>query len=190
MQDKEKFIAQIKESQEKSTLHVVRKGETLASIAKKYHVRTTDIKQWNRLKSNYVKPRQELYVYVKEPKAGNTAETAVAQSDSGKTKSNSKIKVDPAYVISVPLDTFDYKAYYNTLVAQNKETLGTGVKKDNKTVMKDSKVVYHTVRQGDTLWRIANQYKGSSVQQIRKQNNIHNDRSLKPGQKIKISLEG
>jgi len=46
---------------------------------------------------------------------------------------------------------------------------------------------YHTVQTGDTLWDIAKLYEGVTISQLRKLNQISNDRKLKPGMKIKIS---
>lgn len=48
--------------------------------------------------------------------------------------------------------------------------------------------IYYTVRQGDTLWKIAQKHDGSTVEQIKKLNNISNEKSLKPGQKIKVAV--
>jgi len=48
--------------------------------------------------------------------------------------------------------------------------------------------IYYTVRQGDTLWKIAQKHDGTTVEEIRKLNNISNDKSLKPGQKIKVAV--
>jgi len=183
MQDREKMFVQVRESQEKSMLHVVKKGET---IAKKYNVRSSDIKQWNRLKSNSVKPRQELYVYVNVPKSKAEKNQTIDKNDSDKVKSTAKL-ISPN-VPTVPVDTFNYTAYYNSMMAKN---AGRGIGSGKESpVLNTDKVVYHTIRQGDTLWRIASQYKGASVQEIKKLNNIQNDKGLKPGQKIKISLEG
>jgi membrane-bound lytic murein transglycosylase D len=42
--------------------HTVKKGETLSAIAKKYRVSAADIKKWNNLKSNALKPGQKLYI--------------------------------------------------------------------------------------------------------------------------------
>ena len=42
--------------------HTVKKGETLSSIAKKYHCTVNDIKKWNGLKSNTVKVGQKLKI--------------------------------------------------------------------------------------------------------------------------------
>ena len=43
--------------------HIVKKGETLASIAEQYGVSPDDIRTWNNLKSGKVKPKQRLRVH-------------------------------------------------------------------------------------------------------------------------------
>ena len=50
----------------------------------------------------------------------------------------------------------------------------------------DNECVYYTVKKGDTLWDIANQYKGVSVEDIKKWNNLGNAK-LQVGQKLKIN---
>ncbi len=52
----------------------------------------------------------------------------------------------------------------------------------------DLDFIYYTVRAGDTLWKIAQKHDGTSVDQIKKLNNISNEKSLKPGQKIKVAV--
>lgn len=52
-----------------------------------------------------------------------------------------------------------------------------------------SNVVYYTVKKGDTLWDIANQYKGVSVEDIKKWNNLGSSK-LQVGQKLKIQPGG
>lgn len=47
--------------------------------------------------------------------------------------------------------------------------------------------IYHTIKTGDTLWDIARKYEGSSVDEIRRLNNIGNAYRLKPGTKIKVT---
>jgi membrane-bound lytic murein transglycosylase D len=51
------------------------------------------------------------------------------------------------------------------------------------------KVVYYTVKRGDTLWDIANQYKGVSVDDLKKWNNLGTSK-LQVGQKLKIQPGG
>ena len=43
--------------------HVVKKGESLGSIAKKYHVTVSNIKNWNRLKRDTITVGQKLKIY-------------------------------------------------------------------------------------------------------------------------------
>lgn len=50
------------------------------------------------------------------------------------------------------------------------------------------KYVYHTVAKGDTLWDIANKYSGTSVEEIKKLNNLSSKSVLYVGQKLKIAV--
>ncbi len=64
--------------QEVQEVYTVKKGEHLNTIANKYKCTIYDLKLWNNLKTNYVKPGQQLTVFVN--KIGtNTAAPAVAQ---------------------------------------------------------------------------------------------------------------
>jgi membrane-bound lytic murein transglycosylase D len=53
-----------------------------------------------------------------------------------------------------------------------------------------SQYTYYTVKKGDTLWDIANQYKGVSVDDIKKWNNMGSSSKLQVGQKLKINKNG
>ncbi|MFA6949319.1 MAG: LysM peptidoglycan-binding domain-containing protein [Lentimicrobiaceae bacterium] len=62
---------------------------------------------------------------------------------------------------------------------------------ENKPATKSSKrsnIVYYTVQRGDTLWTIAQKHQGCSVEEIKKLNNILNEKSIIPGQKIKVAV--
>ena len=61
--------------------------------------------------------------------------------------------------------------------------------KPPKETVSDENYVYHVVREGDTLWDIANEYSGVDVDQIIELNKEVNTKNLKPGQKIKISVK-
>lgn len=51
-----------------ATEYKVKNGETLGSIAKKFHMSVPELKSLNNLKRNYVKPKQHLLVYTGPPK--------------------------------------------------------------------------------------------------------------------------
>ena len=54
----------------------------------------------------------------------------------------------------------------------------------------NGKYVYHTIQPGDTLFTIAQQYKGITVQMLKSANKISNARALRPGTKIKVPALG
>lgn len=68
-------------------------------------------------------------------------------------------------------------------------TTNNNSKTNNTTVTNSTvKYVYHTVVKGDTLWGIANQYKGATVDEIKQLNNLTNQSTLYIGQKLKIAI--
>lgn len=132
--EKEKLQAEIKKAKER-TIHVVRSGENLGLIAKKYHVYVSQLKAWNNLRRSTIYPGQKLILYPSAP-----------YSRSVKPPKDNEPKGEVEYVI-------------------------------------------HTVRKGDTLWDIAQEYDGVTVTQIKRLNNIPNAKRLKPGQKIKVAVK-
>ena len=67
------------------TSHKVRRGESLATIARRYHCTTSDIKAWNKLKRTKVVTGQRLTLYTaKAPKKiKSTTDVAKVQQNSG-----------------------------------------------------------------------------------------------------------
>lgn len=57
--DRERILAEAR-AVSVETVHVVKKGETLASIAKKYGVSVANLKKWNNLKSDQIRIGQRL----------------------------------------------------------------------------------------------------------------------------------
>jgi membrane-bound lytic murein transglycosylase D len=55
-------------------VHIIRKNETLVSIAKRYKVKTKDLLRWNKLKANKpLKPGSKLVIWTKAPHASSPA---------------------------------------------------------------------------------------------------------------------
>lgn len=72
------------------------------------------------------------------------------------------------------------------IVEETKDVLADS--KQSTKQKKNNQFIYYTVQRGDTLWTIAQKHEGCSVEEIKKLNNIRNERSLKPGQKIKVAV--
>ncbi len=64
--------------------HIVKNGENLGLIAKKYKCSTTDLKKWNNLKSNTIRPNQKLVVYA--PAKKSTSKSRAKKNTSGDDK--------------------------------------------------------------------------------------------------------
>ncbi|MFH1120868.1 MAG: LysM peptidoglycan-binding domain-containing protein [Bacteroidota bacterium] len=224
--------------------HKVKRGETLASVAKKYRCSTSEIKRWNRLKSTKLKVGQRLVV---RPENSLPVQMASAENRSGETKSDiidknrlvpgegneptaenqaSAEKDTNAAVITKTRVINKYHKVksgeslgkiagkYNTSLASLRKwnnIKGSTIHSGDKLIVGKTEVteqipektaetkakakqnsnsldfIYYTVRQGDTLWKIAQKHKGT-VEEIKKLNNISNEKSLKPGQKIKVGV--
>jgi membrane-bound lytic murein transglycosylase D len=75
-------------------------------------------------------------------------------------------------------------------ITQNTGNITAGDEEDVNQINSGQEFIYHTIKSGETLWDIVNQYKGVTVDQIKKLNNITDVRRLQPGQKLKIARTG
>ena len=108
MVDKEKILKEVKEVSNR-TVHVVKKGETLSSIAKKYHISVSNLKKWNNLKKDVISVGQKLTIY------SSGGPMATGHSDSGTSSS-------PKYHVVKSGETLNSIAKkYNTTVANLKK---------------------------------------------------------------------
>jgi len=196
--EKEKLLAEIKKAQERN-IHVVRSGENLGLIARKYHCSVSSLKSWNNLRGNTIYPGQKLVVYahgytaakapVKETKDTGNLEKGVHVVKSGENLG----LIANKYNCSVT----DLKSWNNlkgnTIQPNQRLVVYAPGKEEVKpagTSHGSNQYIYYTVKKGDTLWDIAKLYDGVSVEQIKKLNNIKNSKHLKPGQKIKVGYKG
>jgi membrane-bound lytic murein transglycosylase D len=190
---KEKLLAEIKKAQER-TIHIVRSGENLGLIARKYHVYVSQLRAWNNLRGSTIYPRQRLVVYpsarynpISSPTA-SSSRTAAAPGGTHTVKSGENLGlIAQKYGCTVS----QLKSWNNL----SRNTIHPGQKlvvsktASGNTVDKNAEYIYHTVRSGDTLWDIAKMYDGVTVNQIKRLNNITNARRLKPGDKIRIAVK-
>lgn len=185
--DKEKMEEQMKQISDRS-VHVVKKGETLSVIAKKYHVGVKQLKSWNNLKSDNLKIGQKLIVYssgAPMAQAGNPnpVERSTTQTTHVVKKGETLGKIAQKYKCSVT----DLKKWNN--LNSNNIQIGQKLKVyppqegDGGQGQSSGNTVY-TVKSGDSLWSVAKKF-NVSVDYIKKKNNLKGN-DLKVGQKLKL----
>ena len=87
-QKREEVVEQVKEVSDCFT-HVVKKGESLGGIARKYGVTVANIKKWNNLRKDVITPNQKLTIY----RSGGPIAQASNQKSSGNSSGSTKTHV-------------------------------------------------------------------------------------------------
>lgn len=202
--EKEKLLAEIKKAEERN-IHIVRSGENLGLIAQRYRVSVNSLRSWNNLRSNTIYPGQKLVVFAPGYTSSSSSSNVKTSTSSAPSEISSNDKnyhivrdgenlglIASKYKCSVS-DLKNWNNLKNNTIQPRQKLIVYEPKAAEKTTVQNtsningSNIVYHTVRKGDTLWDIANLYDGVTVDQIKKLNNIHNSKRLKPGQKLKVS---
>lgn len=119
----------------------------------------------------------------------NWYDCSVSELQNWNDLSSNVLRVGQRLNVYVPTAKLSQYEDINTMSSSEKSNLSrngsSGSKGGNGS---SSKVIYHTVRSGDTLWDIAKKYPGVTVQQIIDQNGLSNGNSLKVGMKLKIQM--
>jgi LysM repeat protein len=185
-----------------STYKVV-KGDALIKIANRYNVTVTELQKWNNLSGTLIYPGQVLKVSA--PATTTTAPTTsgLTQQNTGNTSNSVTVHIvkkgDSLWKLAR-----DYKTTIQELKSLNGLTsdiiyVGQKLKVSEKksTPLKNppanqvspspgnSTVFVYTVKSGDSLWKIANQY-GTTVANLKSLNNLKSN-LLYIGQKLKVS---
>ena len=154
---------------ESGNYYVVQNGDSLWKIANKYGITVNELKSLNGLTSNNLTVGQILEV----PSSSNTSETYTVKAG------DSLWKIANQFGLTV--------AELKNLNGLNSDNLSIGqvlkVSNSNGSSNNNSDNTY-TVKSGDSLWKIANQY-GVTVNELKGLNNLTND-SLSIGQVLKI----
>lgn len=180
--DKAKLEEEMKKVSDRS-VHIVKSGENLGSIAKKYRVSVNQLKSWNKLKGTTIYPGQKLIVYssgAPMAQAGNSnpVERSTEQKIHTVKSGESLSVIANKYKCTVT----DLKRWNN--LKSNTLQIGQKLKVYPPADSSNASVV-HTVKSGDNLWDISRKY-GVTVEQIRSLNGLSSKAVLKVGQKLKI----
>jgi len=153
-------LAAIYASYRETQQYIVKKGETMASIAKKFHMSIPELKSLNSFKKNSVKPRQRIFVYVPG--------SAPKIPDSLLHKPELTVKADSTKLLPERKDTSKIVA-----VEPEQETVAPKI---------------HIVKSGESLGLIAGKY-NVTVNELMNWNNLSSSKVI-AGQKIKIQGGG
>jgi membrane-bound lytic murein transglycosylase D len=199
----EQMLKQIEKAKQRQ-VHVVRSGENLSTIASRYRCSVSNLRSWNNLRGNTIHPGQKLVVH-----SGTDSQSASSSAAPAAKETTAKAESKTYHVVkngeNLGLIAKKYKCSTNDLRKWNNlksntiyprqkllvsQPVADNSNSRSKTSDANSDYIIYTVKQGDTLWDIAKQYDGVTVDQIKRLNNITNTRSLRPGQKIKVVVKG
>ncbi|MDZ7776286.1 MAG: LysM peptidoglycan-binding domain-containing protein [Bacteroidales bacterium] len=182
---KEQLLKEIEKARSRR-VHVVRYGENLGLIARKYRTSVSKLKAWNNLRSSRIYAGQKVIVF---PGYNNSSSRTVSKSSDGyhTVKRGETLGViAKAYNVKVA----ELKRWNNlsgNLIRINQQLRVKNPAESSQETATKEKARYYTVQPGDTLWDIANKYKGVTVDEIKRLNNIYNSKRLNVGQRIKLS---
>ena len=180
--DREKLEEEMKKVSDRS-VHIVKSGENLGSIAKKYRISVNQLKTWNKLKSTTIYPGQKLIVYssgAPMAQAGNSqpVERSTEQKIHTVKSGENLTIIAKKYKCTVTnLKEWNNLKSTNLKVGQKLKVYPPASGSGNATMT-------HTVKSGDNLWDLSKKY-GVSVEQIRKLNGLNSKSILKVGQKLR-----
>lgn len=194
--------------------YIVKSGESLQKIANKYNVSVAQLIEWNNLnKKGTILPRQKLII--SENIAPQKEEIVAVKEHASKKKEVAPQKETTTYTVKSgdSYSTISRKVGLSVNELKNlNEKIGDNLRPGQKLTLvsveskeepvknkgkekkaepqkeQGKKYITYTVQKGDNLWRIASKHKGSTVEDLKKLNNI-GDEGVKPGQKIKIAIE-
>jgi membrane-bound lytic murein transglycosylase D len=188
--EKEKLLEQIQSVSDQS-VHVVRSGENLGVIARRYRVGVNQLRAWNNLRSNTIYPGQRLTVYSSGTPAAQPGQAPVQRSSTATyhtVKQGETLgQIAQRYKCSVT-DLREWNSISGSLIRSGQRL--RVFPPEQATAQKsevEGQYMVHVVRSGDNLWDIARSYDGVTVEQIKRLNNMGNNSRIRPGQKLKIA---
>ena len=177
----------------KKVIYKVKRGDTLGHIAEDYNTMARSIRRWNKLEyGQHIFPGQKLTIWIKEDMS-----QLASNSNAGREKVVHNVKrgdtighIAESYRVSsrkiMSWNNIKSKQHIypgqklNIWVKNNNSSKSIAQKSSNK-----GKKVTYTVKRGDTIGHIADDY-NTTVSNIRSWNNMKRSSYIKPGQKLSI----
>ena len=169
--------------EESTTYHKVRRGESLSTIAEKYGVSVSDLKEWNNLRNSSIDAGQNLVVNGRGARTSSSRSSSSQSSATTHTVRNGESLYSIAHKYGVSIN--DLKEWNN--ISGNDIKIGQKLSingKKSHSSSSASSTRTHTVRKGETLGQIAEKY-GVGLSKLRRANGISGS-NIRVGQKLKI----
>ncbi|MCF8334455.1 MAG: LysM peptidoglycan-binding domain-containing protein [Bacteroidales bacterium] len=185
--EKEKLLREIEKAKSRR-LHVVRRGENLGLIARKYRISVSRLKAWNNLRSSRIYPGQKLVVYTRGYESSTASSKSINKSGDGVhrvRKGETLGEIAKAYNVSVQ-QLRKWNNIRGNIIRVNQKIYIDNPRQKTASA-EEGDTIYYKVKAGDTLIEIAKKFDGVTVEQLKKLNKIYNSRRLKAGQRIKIN---
>ena len=154
-----------------SNYYIVKSGDSLYSIAKKYNTTINELKQLNNLKSNNLSINQVLKIPSNNEEFNKYITYTVQKGDS-------------LYSISKKYNTTVDKIKNINNLTNNALSIGQVLKIPSSSKEENTTVTNYIVKSGDSLYSIAKKY-NTSIDKIKQLNNL-NSNLLSIGQTLKI----
>jgi len=162
----------------RSVTHKVAAGETINSIAQAYGCTAADIKSWNNLRRSAVRTGQQLVIYT-----DRTTAAAPARQQQQQAAAQTPATPPASKAAKVEKSNKKGSAAQASNAKKNKKA-----KKDKTAKKKQPQSTQYTVREGDSLERIARR-QGVSVNELRRANPGLKGDMIHPGDKVKVPAQ-
>jgi membrane-bound lytic murein transglycosylase D len=175
----------------------VRKNDNLASIAQRYGVGLAELREWNKLRNNYIVKGQNLKILtfpevpayqVQAPATvGTTAQHSTLDSTAGKMTFVSDTGSEKVLYYYEKDNNGEVVVNNQSTTAQKATTQSSPQSKSAIAPINNPSIKYYKVQAGDSLWSITQHYPGLTIDKLKSDNNLYGKNLLK-GQVLKIVL--
>ncbi|MBN2767460.1 MAG: LysM peptidoglycan-binding domain-containing protein [Paludibacteraceae bacterium] len=160
----------------KEEVHIVRSGESLLTISRKYNTSIDELKLLNGLSGNVVEIGQMLVIHTNDP---NYVPKPVAQHVE-------EVKpIEQKELVQQPVAKIDKNPKIEK--SENEKTVEKPIEKEikNEPALANIKPETHRVQRGESLYSIAKTY-NMTINELKELNNMTNN-ALQAGQKLKVN---
>ncbi len=193
--------AELAAQMSETTIHVVRSGDVLGSIARRYGTTVGEIQRLNNLRGTLIRPGQRLIVRAPARPAINVASTnanthVVRRGETlGVIAGRYRVTVNQLQQWNNISGTTIY-AGQNLIVRQpegftSQEQSATEEPEPEELANDEEPegFIWYIIQQGDTLQQIAEKHEDLTIEDLKELNEIKTSSPLVPGQRIIIGLE-